>query len=91
VRNPERSTWKYTLATIPRSLAARVVAVGDDHAATLAAHGLHPGRLVRVLADAPFGGPRVVEVGAARLAVARRVAMTVTVAPEPDAVAAAPP
>lgn len=45
----------------------------------LARHGVHPGVRIEVDLDAPFGGPRIVRLGFARLAVARAAARTVRV------------
>jgi len=40
--------------------------------------------LVSVENDAPFGGPRIVRLGGARLALARRIARTIQVRIETD-------
>jgi len=77
-----------TLAELPVGSTALVTAVGAEHGPALAREGLGPGATVTVDAHAPFGGPLLVGVGRARLAVARSVAATVEVAPSAPA---APP
>jgi len=44
-------------------------------------HGIRPGARVVVEGDAPFGGPRIVRVGRARVAIDRRLARAIAVAP----------
>jgi Fe2+ transport system protein FeoA len=58
-----------------------VLRVGAAHASELAAEGLWPGRIVRVTGRAPFGGPVLVLIGRARLAISRSVAADVLVEP----------
>jgi Fe2+ transport system protein FeoA len=55
------------------------VTVDPLRRALLASHGVHPGVRIEVDLDAPFGGPRIVRLGFARLAVARAVARSVLV------------
>jgi len=69
------------LARLGPGVPARVVAVEPADAARLAAEGLHPGDAVEVEAYLPMGGPVVVRVGRARLAVARKVAAGILVVP----------
>ena len=61
-----------------------MVAIDGASASQLAAHGVHLGTLVSVENDAPFGGPRIVRLGQARLALARRIARTIHVQIEID-------
>jgi oxygen-dependent protoporphyrinogen oxidase len=62
-------------------VAATVVGVGDPYRKVLAGEGVRPGVRVTVASAAPFGGPVVLDVGRARVAVGRSVAATVDVAP----------
>ncbi|MEW5990621.1 MAG: protoporphyrinogen oxidase [Chloroflexota bacterium] len=78
-----------SLDALPIGAGARVVSVAADHAAELALEGVVPGTIVAVASRAPLGGPLVVGVGRARVAVARSVASTVAVEPAPEPAAAA--
>lgn len=77
----ERPTFPL-LVDIAPGVAARVVRVDPSDAPRLAAEGLAPGDRVRVETRLPLGGPIVVRVGRARLALARRVAAGIRVEPE---------
>ena len=55
----------------------RVTVIGPEHRAELVREGVRPGASVAVRSTAPFGGPLVVEVGRARVALAQSVARTV--------------
>jgi Fe2+ transport system protein FeoA len=87
---PRHLGWNQAMdASPPRSLAAlepgraaRVVAVGVADAERLAAEGLHAGDRIEVEVRLPLGGPVVVRVGRARIAIARSVAAGVLVAME---------
>jgi Fe2+ transport system protein FeoA len=57
------------------------VAVGIAHVERLAAEGLHAGDRVEVEVCLPLGGPVVVRVGRARLAIAREIAGSILVEP----------
>lgn len=70
-----------SLALLDPGEPARVVAVGPADAERLAAEGLHPGDRVEVEVRLPLGGPVVVRVGRARIAVARSVAAAILVDP----------
>jgi Fe2+ transport system protein FeoA len=61
---------------------ARVVAVGPADVDRLAAEGLHLGERLEVEVRLPLGGPVVVRVGRARIAIARAVAAGILVDPE---------
>jgi Fe2+ transport system protein FeoA len=76
-----------TLAALPVGSATTVAAVDEEQAAHLAREGIAAGVRVTVEAVAPFGGPLIVRVGRARVALGRRVAETIEVAAEPGAVA----
>jgi Fe2+ transport system protein FeoA len=69
------------LADLPAGVTARIVAVEPHDAHRLAVHGLRPGTEVCVATDAPFGGPRIVRAGGARIAVARPIARGIRVSP----------
>ena len=58
---------------------ARVSAVGTAHAGDLAQHGVVAGAIVRIESRAPFGGPLVVTIGRARLAIGAAVARSILV------------
>ncbi len=62
------------LVRLPVGSRGRVVAILPDDADRLAAEGLHRGDILEVEAMLPLGGPVVVRLGRARVAVARRVA-----------------
>jgi len=79
--NSESATREWTLATLPRGVAGRVLAVDPAVAVQLAAHGIRLGARLTVERDAPLGGPRVVRLGPARVALARPIAATIRVAP----------
>jgi Fe2+ transport system protein FeoA len=68
---------------LPVGGGGRVVSVGPAFRDELAGEGVRPGADLSVSAAAPFGGPLVVLVGQARVALARSVAGTVHVAVEP--------
>ena len=61
-------------------LGGRVVSVGPAHEADLAHEGVRAGVHLSVMSAAPFGGPLVLRVGQARVALARTVARTIEVA-----------
>ncbi len=67
------------LDRIPIGSGGRVVRVGAAFREDLASEGIRPGAELSVSAAAPFGGPLVVLVGRARVAVATSVARTVDV------------
>jgi Fe2+ transport system protein FeoA len=56
----------------------RVLEVGAD-ADRSARHGIRRGVALVVESDAPLGGPRIVRVGAARIAIARSLARAIRV------------
>lgn len=87
-----RARTVITLVQLPVGSIALVAAVGAEHGPALAREGLGPGTTVTVDAVAPFGGPLLLGVGRARLAVARSVAATVEVVPSgPAALRDRPP
>lgn len=67
------------LDRLPIGTGGRVVSVGAAFREELAGEGIRPGADLTVSAAAPFGGPLVVLVGRARVALARSVAGTVDV------------
>jgi Fe2+ transport system protein FeoA len=69
------------LRDAPLGECVTVVAIDPDHLEELAFEGVHVGSLVTVRGRAPLGGPLLVGVGRARVAVARVVADAVTVRP----------
>jgi Fe2+ transport system protein FeoA len=69
------------LATLPVGMRTRVVTVAAPDADRLAAEGLHRGDTVEVEAVLPLGGPVVVRLGRARVAIAREVASRILVEP----------
>ena len=77
-------TGDCTLADLPVGVRARILAVADVEVVRLATHGLNPGAALTVERNAPFGGPRIVRLGAARIAVPSTIARSVRVRPEPS-------
>ena len=71
-----------SLADLRRGGLARVIAIDPAQAPRLAALGVHPGVVVLVEENAPLGGPRIVRLGTARLALARAVTRGIRVRPE---------
>jgi oxygen-dependent protoporphyrinogen oxidase len=88
VAEPVPAGGGLTLDALPVGRAARVVSIAGDHDADLALEGLLPGTAVAVASRSPLGGPLVVGIGRARIAVARSVASKIAVSmePLPDAV-----
>ena len=71
-----------SLADLPPGAAGRVVRVSDDDAPRLrylGELGLVPGAVVRVLAQAPFGGPITLSIGSAEHQVGPALASVVQV------------
>jgi oxygen-dependent protoporphyrinogen oxidase len=81
---PVRDALGLTLDALPVGQSARVVAIDGEHHADLALEGVLPGTTVVVSSRSPLGGPLVVGIGRARVAVARSVASQVEVSLEPD-------
>jgi Fe2+ transport system protein FeoA len=79
MRISESATQEWTLATVGVGEPVEILGVVGSQADELRAHGLHPGARVVVDGDAPFGGPRLVRVGRARIAVDRRLARGIVV------------
>lgn len=78
---PRPSPGLSRLRDAPIGQCVTVVAIDPDHLEELAFEGVHIGSLVTVRGRAPLGGPLVVGVGRARVAVAGLVADAVTVRP----------
>ena len=72
------------LVDLPVGRPALIVAI-DAADPRLGAHGLRIGVRLHVEGDAPFRGPRIVRLGAARIAIARETAGTVRVMPSASA------
>ncbi|MEO5964706.1 MAG: FeoA family protein [Candidatus Limnocylindrales bacterium] len=70
-----------SLAHVPVGWRRRVVAVDEPARAELEREGLLPGTVVVVTSRTPLGGPVVVELGRARLALSASVAAQVGTAP----------
>ena len=70
-----------SLDRLPVGTGATVVRIEAAHRDELAVEGLRPGTRIDLAAAAPLGGPLVVSVGRARVAVARSVARTIHVTP----------
>lgn len=68
---------------LPVGTGATVVRIEPAHVDELATEGLRPGVRIGIDAAAPLGGPLVVSVGRARVALARAVAKTILVEPTP--------
>jgi oxygen-dependent protoporphyrinogen oxidase len=70
---------RLTVDGLPIGREATVVGIDPEHGEDLALEGLHPGTEVTVASRAPLGGPLVVGIGRARIAVARKVAAGIAV------------
>jgi Fe2+ transport system protein FeoA len=70
-----------SLDRLPVEVVARVVDVPPPHRSELAGEGLRVGRTIHVTGRAPFGGPVLLMVGRARLAVSRSVAAGILLEP----------
>jgi len=68
-----------TLDRLPAGQLAVVVDVGPDHSLELLREGVLAGARVSVRGVAPVGGPVIVEIGRATVAIARTIAATVRV------------
>lgn len=73
------------LVALAGGVHARVVSVPPEDVERLAAEGLHRGDTLQVETRLPLGGPVVVRLGRARLALAQRVAAAILVQPGPPA------
>jgi Fe2+ transport system protein FeoA len=89
VAEPVATRHGLTLDTLPVGRSGRILSIDGDQHADLALEGLLPGTAVAVASRAPLGGPLVVGIGRARIAVARSVAATIPVAIDPVADVAA--
>lgn len=67
------------LDRLPAGGSCEVVAVGAEHERELLREGILPGVRLRVRGVAPAGGPVIVELGRATVAMARPIAATVLV------------
>jgi Fe2+ transport system protein FeoA len=77
-----------SLARVPVGWRRRVVSVADSARPELEREGILPGAVVVVTARTPIGGPVVVELGRARLALSAGVARLVATEPYADPIAA---
>ena len=68
-----------SLADLPVGTRSRVISVPRGDADRLAAEGLHRDDTLEVEARLPLGGPVVIRLGRARVALARRVAVGILV------------
>jgi Fe2+ transport system protein FeoA len=71
-----------SLADLDAGVVARVVAVPPTELDRLAAEGLHQGDVVEIETHLPLGGPVIVRLGRARVALARGVAGQIVVVPQ---------
>lgn len=81
--NAERTGRNWPLAGLRRGASGTVAEVDPAWQALLAANGIHLGRRLAVESVAPLGGPVVVALAGARVALARAVARRVAVAVDP--------
>jgi Fe2+ transport system protein FeoA len=82
MRIPAPAPPDFSLADLPIGVPGRIVAIDRVAAERLAAHGFRPGAALRVEQRAPFGGPRIVRLGSARIAIATVIARSIRVRPE---------
>jgi len=73
------------LVQLAAGIDARVVSVPSEDVERLAAEGIHRGDILQVETRLPMGGPVVVRLGRARVALAQRVAAAILVQPGPAA------
>ena len=73
------------LVQLAAGIDARVVSVPPADVERLAAEGIHRGDILQVETRLPMGGPVVVRLGRARVALAQRVAAAILVQPGPSA------
>lgn len=85
VRSTGRPAVSRTLADVRRGESVLVTSIAMDAAPVLHRQGVLPGERVTVETHAPFGGPIVVRLGRARIAIARSLAAAVDVAPDEPA------
>jgi Fe2+ transport system protein FeoA len=85
-RRPATSDEPASLAHAPIGWRRRVVSVDDVAREELEREGLLPGAVVVVTARTPLGGPVLVELGRARLALSASVARLVATEPWADPV-----
>ncbi|HEY3335330.1 MAG TPA: FeoA family protein [Candidatus Limnocylindrales bacterium] len=83
-RRPATSDEPSSLARAPIGWRRRVVAIDDVARDELEREGLMPGAVVVVTARTPLGGPVVVELGRARLALSASIARRVATEPWTD-------
>ncbi len=88
MRKSDSATRDWTLADASIGARQRVTGLSSAVAVELVRHGITAGCTVVVDAVAPFGGPIIVRVGRARIAIPRATAAHVSV--EPVAVDAHP-
>lgn len=83
VQSPEKHSVKDTLEKASAGRRLRVQDVGGGRAvrSRLAALGVRPGAVLQVVVRGPLGGPILIEVDGARLAIGRRMARQVFVEP----------
>jgi Fe2+ transport system protein FeoA len=70
-----------SLVLLAAGVDARVVSVPPEDVERLAAEGLHRGDILKVETRLAMGGPVVVRLGRARVALAQRVAAAILVQP----------
>ncbi len=70
-----------TLEQLATGVRASVVAIPAEDVDRLAAEGLHVGDTIEVEGRLPLGGPVIVRLGRARVALSRTVAAGIAVAP----------
>jgi Fe2+ transport system protein FeoA len=87
----ERGTQEWTLAFAPLGQPVDIVEIRADHPERLLVYGVRPGARITVESDAPLGGPRIVRAGRTRLAIDRRLARDVLVAPVSPGMSVASP
>ena len=71
----------FPLVNLVAGVDARVVSVPLEDVERLAAEGIHRGDVLQVETRLPLGGPVVVRLGRARVALAQRVAAAILVQP----------
>lgn len=64
---------------IPLNVRAKIIQINGSARRKLLQHGLHVGDVVRILREAPLGGPLLVDVNAREVAIGRKIAEKIVV------------
>ena len=72
--------WNMTnMLEIPLNTSAKIVQIHGKARLKLRQHGLHVGDVIRILREAPLGGPLLVDVNSREVAIGRKIAEKIIV------------